>query len=130
MKRRHFLKSAGSTLALASLGLHATLAFATTGFRWSRAGAAGLVGQSFWLNHPLRGAMAIVLADLREPALTQLDPRLEQFSLMFRAPAADQVADGTYELEHATLGQFALHLIPAGRDGDDALYRSDFTLLV
>lgn len=129
MKRRQFLTSAGATLALAGLGLPATLAFAAEDFRWSQASAAALVGQSFWLNHPAAGAMAVTLASLRVPSGAQHDPRLEQFSLLFRAAGATALGDGTYELDHAMLGRFALHLAPAGHDEQGALYRSDFTLL-
>lgn len=129
MKRRHFLKSAGTTLALAGLGLNTTLAAAADDFRWSHASASALVGQSFWLNHPELGAMAITLASLRVPATRTPDPRLDQFSLVFRAPAGPRIADGTYEMDHPALGRFALHLVPAGQDADGASYRSDFTLL-
>lgn len=127
MKRRIFLKSAGTTLALAGLGLPAIGTAAD--FRWSHASASTLVGQSFWLNHPESGAMAITLAALRMPAARRPDPRIEQFSLLFRSASGAGVADGTYQMDHPALGRFTLHLTPAGRDGNGALYRSDFTLL-
>jgi len=127
MKRRYFLKSAGATLALSGLGLHATLA-AAAGFHWSRAGAAALVGQSFWLNHPERGALALTLAAVHAPA-QQPDPRLEQFSLRFRAPGSVAIADASYDMDHPAIGRFSLHLAPAGQDADGANYRADFTLL-
>jgi len=130
MKRRQFLQSTGGALALSGISLHSTLAAAADDFRWSRASAGALVGQSFWLNHPQFGAMTLALASVRDPASKQADPRLEQFSLLFRAAAGNQVADGTYDLDHATIGRFQLHLTPAGSAGDSALYRSDFTLLV
>ncbi len=129
MKRRQFLKSAGTTLALAGFGLNGTFAAAAEDFRWSRTQADALVGQSFWLNHPEFGAMAITLAAVRAPTTKTPDPRLDQFSLLFRAPADNAVADGTYDMDHPALGRFALHLTPAGRDAEGASYRSDFTLL-
>jgi len=129
MKRRQFLKSAGTTLALASFGLNTTLAAAAEDFHWSRASADALVGQSFWLNHPEFGAMAITLAAVRVPPSRTPDPRLDQFSLLFRTPAGFAVADGIYEMDHPALGRFSLHLAPGGHDAQGAMCRSDFTLL-
>lgn len=127
MKRRNLLKIAGGSLALTGFGLKT--AAAGEAFRWSRAGAAALVGQSFWLNHPQFGAMAITLAGVDLRATNKPDPRLEQFSLVFQAPQANAVLEGTYDMDHPALGRFALHLAPAGNAGDLASYRSDFTLL-
>ena len=127
MQRRAFLKSASGSLALAGLGLQTALAAGD--FRWSRANATALVGQSFWLNHPHLGAVALALAAVRTPTQQVTDTRLEQFSLVFSAAPGIAIAVGTYDMEHAALGAFALHLAPAGRTGDAALYRSEFTLL-
>ncbi|WP_313175098.1 DUF6916 family protein [Massilia sp.] len=130
MKRRIFLKSASATLAMGGLGLHAVLATAADGadaFAWSRARADTLVGQSFWLNHPESGAMAVTLAAVLAPA--RLDPHLDQFSLVFRAAGKPLVADGIYDMDHPAIGRFALHLTPAGVDANGASFRSDFTLL-
>lgn len=126
MKRRAFLKSASGSLALAGIGLQTALA--ADDFRWSQANASALVGQSFWLNHPELGAVALTLTAVRTPA-QQPEPRLQQFSLVFSAAAGTAIASGTYDMEHAALGAFALHLAPAGSEGNAALYRSDFTLL-
>jgi len=131
MKRRIFLKSASASLAVSGLGLHATLAAADTvanAFAWSHASAEALVGQSFWLNHPALGALAITLSAVRVPARNP-DPRLDQFSLVFRMPAAPAVAEGTYEMDHPAIGRFDLYLTPSGRDAEGASFRSDFTLL-
>lgn len=123
------MKSAGTTLALTGLGLHTSLAAAAEDFRWSRASAGALVGQSFWLNHPESGAMAITLAALRVPTAKTPDPRLDQFSLLFRVPPGADVADGTYDMDHPALGRFTLHLTPAGHDAEGTICRSDFNLL-
>jgi len=128
MKRRQFLKSAGTTLALTSFGLNTTLAAAAEDFQWSRASAEALVGQSFWLNHPEFGAMAVTLAAVRVPRTKTPDPHLDQFSLLFRT-AGPAVADGIYEMDHPALGRFSLHLTPGGHDAEGAMCRSDFTLL-
>lgn len=127
MKRRNLLKVAGTSLALSGLALRP--AAASTAFRWSHAGAAALVGQSFWLNHPQFGAMAITLASVEVRAQKKPDPRMEQFSLVFTAAQARAVLEGTYDMDHAAIGRFALHMVPSAGTGNDASLRSDFTLL-
>ncbi|HAV35434.1 MAG TPA: hypothetical protein DCX52_03585 [Massilia sp.] len=123
------MKIAGGTLAAAGLGLNIATAAASEEFGWSRANASALVGQAFWLNHPEFGALAVTLVSLQEAVLKKPDPRLDQFSLIFHAPPAPAMAEGTYDFDHPALGRFALHLTPAGGNGDHASYRSDFTLL-
>ena len=148
MKRRHLLKFAGGSLALAGIGLPAGTARAdasgadaagtnaagpdNSAFAWNRASAQGLVGQSFWLNHPEAGAMAIVLAAVGLPHTKNAADsalRIDQFSLVFHGPLQPQVAGDTYALDHPLLGRFDLYLSPGGRAGGNAVYRSDFSLL-
>lgn len=131
MKRRHLLKIAGGSLALAGFGLHAGAARASDReFAWSRASAQGLVGQAFWLNHPQAGALQITLASLNLAETKSTDARIEQFSLVFHGPLLPALVGDTYELDHPTLGRFPLYLAPAGDTGANAVYRSDFSLLL
>jgi hypothetical protein len=39
---------------------------------------------------------------------------VEQFSLIFHAPAGTAIADGTHAFRHATLGDFNLFIVPVG----------------
>lgn len=131
MKRRNLLKMAGGSLALANFGLTPGAACASEpAFGWNRASAEGLVGQAFWLQHPQAGALQVTLASVSVPAMKSLDPRMEQFSLVFHGPLQPAVVAGTYELDHAALGRFDLYLAPGGRAGGNAVYRSDFSLLL
>lgn len=130
MKRRHLLKIAGGSLALAGLGLHAGAARAGEHtFAWSRASAQGLVGQAFWLNHPQAGALPVTLAGVNLAETKSADARIEQFSLVFHGPLLPALVGDTYELDHPTLGRFPLYLAPGGNTGANAIYRSDFSLL-
>lgn len=131
MKRRNLLKIAGGSLALAGAGLHAGAARADeSAFAWSRASAQGLVGQAFWLNHPEAGALSITLAAVNVPPAKNPNPRIEQFSLVFHGPLQPAVLGNTYELDHPLIGRFDLFMSPGGRAGGNAVYRSDFSLLL
>ena len=44
------------------------------------------------------------------------NPRLEQFSLVFRGPRAPWLQQGTVQLEHSALGSVDLFMTPLGFD--------------
>ena len=75
-----------------------------------------LTGQVFELHHP-HGPIPVRLNDV-----TNLDERgarerarRESFSLLFEAQRSEPLFQGTYHLEHRTLGKFSLFLVPVGR---------------
>ena len=53
-------------------------------------------------------------------------PRQEQFSLVFRGPAAPVLPQTIYQMEHATIGLFNVFLVPVGRDNLGVLYEAVF----
>ena len=130
MKRRDILKAGSGALALSGWMIPAqaatTAAAAAPAFAWTRAKATQLVGQTFWLNHPDRRALALVLKTVFVPKRQQ--PRMDQFSLFFDSVEAN-IAPGTYEFEHPAIGHFALHVVPATPAPKNKRYRADFSLL-
>lgn len=52
------------------------------------------------------------------------------FSLLFRGPAGRPLAQRTYHLRHATLGDMAVFLVPVGRDDAGLHYQAVFNRLV
>ena len=53
---------------------------------------------------------------------------VEQFSLMFRAPDATAVPDGTHAFRHPALGDFNLFIVPVGAsNGRRPLYQACFS---
>lgn len=56
-------------------------------------------------------AVPLVLRSVTEPPVHN---RVEQFSLMFHAPAGLAVTDGIHALRHATLGDFDLFIVQVG----------------
>lgn len=128
-KRRAILKVGGTALALAGLGIGAAPASAAaSGFTWSRAAAAAMVGQQFWVNHPTLRAVALQLDAVAAHASKHPSPRLDQFSLLFVGTGQPQMAAGTYDVEHPALGHFALYLAPVS--GRGSAYRAEFNLLL
>ena len=49
-----------------------------------------------------------------------------QFSLVFRGPSTPLLAQGTYRLVHAELGELALFLVPIGPDDAGPRYEAAF----
>ena len=52
------------------------------------------------------------------------------FSLVFRAPVEAPPEQGLYPLEHATLGNFELFLVPFAKDESGLYYEAVFNLLL
>jgi hypothetical protein len=126
MKRRDILKVGSSALAVSALWTSGARAEGSAAFAWSSAAAAALVGQSFWLNHPERGALALQLSAVPSSAAQQ--PGIDQFSLRFDSSEIG-IAAGTYDVEHPAIGHFALFLAPASNKANNKQYRADFSLL-
>jgi len=56
-------------------------------------------------------------------------PSQAQFSLVFRGPAATPLDQGSYPVEHDTLGAFEIFLSPIGKERDSVLYEAFFNIL-
>jgi hypothetical protein len=60
-------------------------------------------------------SVGFVLAKVSERPITR---NVEQFSLIFHAPARTGVSDGTYGFQHPALGEFELFIVPIGAPDD------------
>ena len=56
-------------------------------------------------------------------------PSGETFSVLFQAPAAQVLRQGTYELEHRAFGAFPLFIVPMAAEGGLQTYEATFSLL-
>ena len=83
-----------------------------------------LAGESIEL-FPGDGAPPVVLdvTDAREVLST---PRMLQFRLLFRGPAARVHAQGIYRFRHARLGDYAFFITPVGASADGTDYEACF----
>ena len=75
-----------------------------------------LEGATFTLHHPHRPVPARLVAVESQTARGPKErSRREQFSLIFETQRGEPLPQGTYQLEHPSLGQFPLFLVPVGR---------------
>ena len=74
---------------------------------------------------PGSGAVTLRLADVVERPISA---GLEQFSLFFHGPTDRLLPQGTYEIEHASLGLIALFLVPVvGSNHERIVYEACFS---
>ena len=55
------------------------------------------------------------------------DERFEQFSLIFTAPAGAPLQQGSYAVEHPTLGSLPLFLVPIAGGAEGVTYEAVFS---
>jgi hypothetical protein len=67
------------------------------------------------------------LVELREG---RSSPRQEQFALTFCGPLALPLPQHLYDLQHPKLGEFALFLVPIGKDAQGYYYEAVFNRLL
>lgn len=85
----------------------------------ARATFAPLVGSTFQFD----GAQAFS-AELLELTDASAQPGWEQFSLVFAAPDDAPAAQGTYHLEHESIGVLDLFLVPVAHEEGRLLYEA------
>jgi hypothetical protein len=83
------------------------------------AGFSALVGSDF----VVRG-QALTLASIRvhQPPVRSPRPRGEAFTLVFQPRVPMELAQGTYQASHPTLGTLSLFLVPRRKAGFSATY--------
>jgi hypothetical protein len=154
ISRRQFGKGIGVALAAGGLllagggtALGVTPAPADPLLSLDKATFDALVGQSFRVYTGSGAALDLELADVEDTmpngalAADGVGPRLvESFSVSFRGPADQPLAQDTYQFEHAQLGACSLFVVPApparepgsgsGSGNDARYYVAAFTRLV
>ena len=123
-RRTVLLAGGGMVLAgsgLAGLASAAAPSTSANGFR-------RCVEQVFGVTGTASGTVDVTLATVIEVPSTV--PRQEQFSLLFRGPAAQPMDSSTYTVEHYASGRrYEMYLDAAGTANGAPLYRADFNLL-
>ena len=88
------------------------------------------VGEEFSLTTEVAPTVVLTLVETAEGS--QVGGRgpegqeRRQFSLVFRGPGAPVLAQATYGLAHADLGDLELFLVPIGPDGEGMRYEAAF----
>ncbi len=57
------------------------------------------------------------------------DPRLDQFSLVFKSPPGPVMPQGTYRFQHSGIGKADLFVVPIGQDEKGVYYQAVFNRL-
>ena len=126
MVNRRSVLLAGGGLMLTG-GTFATLAWAASP-GLSANGFRGCLEQVFGVAGTPSGTVDLTLVAVTE--LPSKAARQEQFSLLFRGPAAQPIEPLTYAVEHYASGRrYDMYLDAAGRSGSGLLYRADFNLI-
>src|SRR4051812_32879217 len=64
--------------------------------------------------------------ELIEVSEKNTSPRLEEFALYFRGPAAPYASQALHHMEHEKLGKFDVFLVPIGPDKQGMVYEAIF----
>lgn len=88
------------------------------------------VGEHFRVRLPGEHVLSLVLSEVTagsQPGGAGPDGATrQQFSLLFRGPAAPSISQGLWELDHDGLGELALFLVPLGPDAEGPRYEAAF----
>ena len=91
--------------------------------------ASGAFAEHVQTDFTVSGLPGTLLLRLLEVTARPGGAGTEQFSLLFRGPADPRLAQGTFSVAHAKLGEFALFLVPLGPDALGMTYQAVFTRL-
>jgi hypothetical protein len=93
-----------------------------------------LIGDSFQVDAGAEGRHDAELVDAKEfpgirteTAAPQAGADRIPFSIVFRGPAEPVLPQRIYPMSHGDLGEFAIFLVPVGRDERGILYEAVFT---
>lgn len=84
------------------------------------------VGETFVLEHPQAGRIALVLAEARAIGDEPFRDRAP-FALLFRGPADPLLPQGTYAIAGEKLGRLDIFIVPVERDAGGSGYEAIFT---
>lgn len=79
------------------------------------------IGTAFQVWQDQSSSVVLRLSDVDERGST---PRQERFSLLFHGPLQPFLPQQTYHMEHETLGELALFLVPVGQDETGFTYEA------
>jgi len=84
-------------------------------------------GQPFVIRLPAGGSQDLELIAVQDLGRRRTaDGELSNYALTFRARASTVLPQGTYRLEHGTLGAMDVFLVPSARDGEGVRYEAIF----
>ena len=87
---------------------------------YTKAAFSAYLNSTFLVRAAALGTIEVTLTQVRDTATGSVASRTggECFSLLFQSSNSWALRQGTYGIEHAALGSFALFLVPGGADAD------------
>ena len=70
--------------------------------------------------------LTLQLVGVAEVPSSEPEPARQPFSLTFKGPCADMPTQGLYQLEHPTIGELGIFLVPVGMEGEEYLFEAVF----
>ena len=93
----------------------------------TREALAESVNTPFRVNPQSADAFEIVLIEFKPGKSI---PSQEQFSLLFRAPLEAPAQQGIFQVQHDSVGEFELFLVPVRKDAQGLYYEAVFNRLI
>ena len=82
-----------------------------------------LEGESFTVGAQ---DLSLELVGVTKLSGSEKDPERHPFSLTFKGRCSDMPAQGLYRLEHPTVGELEIFLVPVGMEGEAYLFEAVF----
>jgi len=127
-ERRKFLIQSVAGIAATALGLRLPFAEGATAARMSSGRFQTYVNQSFSFYDLRTGARARLTLAAVKPGPS--DPKLDQFSLVFRGRAGVALKEGRYAVVGGPARRSELFITPVSSKRGISSYRADFSLLL
>lgn len=70
--------------------------------------------------------LTLSLVGVAEVPTSEPNPTRQPFSLTFKGRCADLPTQGLYQLDHPTIGELGVFLVPVGMEGDEYLFEAVF----
>ena len=125
LTRSEFLSSVAAAAVVAAVGPDTLAAGPRKAVPVTGVGFEPFLNTSFWVDRAPGWSQEMVLTSVTHAPST---PGTEQFTLVFLVPDWS-VPEGTWRVEHRSLGELRLFLVPVGETPTGRLVRADFNLL-
>jgi hypothetical protein len=70
--------------------------------------------------------LSLQLVGVTQLTSAETKPERQPFSLTFKGRCRDVPAQGLYQLEHPTIGELGIFLVPVGMEGEEYLFEAVF----
>lgn len=70
--------------------------------------------------------LTLQLVDVSALIGSETHPERQPFSLTFKGKRSEMPAQGLYRLEHPTIGELEIFLVPVGMEGEEYLFEAVF----